>query len=981
MACNPSHHTEKTLFEAQSSHRVLLHGGREWNSQNLEAAFVEGEQLEDSWSDDLTLVVSLPHYDSMDLFEQRHDVVQTIASDTGTNIFLQMKNNEPKVVIRCLDHSSKNQLIAARDRIMQFLHNPHRTPSGGFRSGGITIPECPNDAIDVVDTVMLPKSQYAKLAAVGFAPIQRISHRVGCRYDVAEDFHMGSITFRGSRIQVDESKELLNRELNKRPNSFTGSLFSSDSLYDTNSTDVKRRPHSFNGRTSPFPVLEQDSTFGSSRIHSIRSTPVNSDLTSVCINCEYDSVGRLIGVKGSRITELREITGCRIYVRKGSDASTPCVVEILGMASDVAIAVPCVKMVLSSGDHAMEKVRVMMMQSNSAFGANENGDRHRHAPVRRHTLSCAASSLVSSTSPLPLSSKKCTESLMSEMACQGANLESFRDGTLSVVKTQLEEPASNASSDRLHDDYSIAIPTSAWVHGNGDSDIPKESTYMDHHVVQTATPALSVIYPQYFISSPGKKATESIVCPSDKVTFFRGRLLTEIASQSRCKITLDESPQLHSPMLHLYATKEQRELAKLLLKSSMNLAHTWYPGMDRSDGLDCTMHSIECPPPIISVIIGPGGSTIEDIQAQTGTKILISEYSEEECLSSIYIIGSRTGVDSAAHLLDRILVTQRCQYRQHLANLSSPTRVDSTSPNAYDAKALDEVDSHINEMCPNVVPTYPPSSREAEQTSVNCGHPGALLTENVPQINSNYSATAEAATGVSQCTLMSPNQNDVPAPPGITRTQDTSQLAPRASNATDEPSLGYVESVFTCPMDKVAKIIGRKGTVLREIRKLSECEIIIDQDTKSRSKKSSTGSISDQTDFSPYASSDSSLQVIKIIGTPIQIETARKLISDVIDIGPAVALGMKTVTVECPVDKVPLIIGIKGLTSKEMMRRSGCKIHVNEDTAENLTTCTIELTGTDEQLAQAQKLISHVLEFGTKALGKRFQRALKEPKE
>lgn len=102
------------------------------------------------------------------------------------------------------------------------------------------------------------------------------------------------------------------------------------------------------------------------------------------------------------------------------------------------------------------------------------------------------------------------------------------------------------------------------------------------------------------------------------------------------------------------------------------------------------------------------------------------------------------------------------------------------------------------------------------------------------------------------------------------------------------------------------------------------------------------------------------------------------MIRAVIDVGPVAALGMETIKMDCPFDKVPLVIGIKGMTAKEMMRRTGCKIHVNEIAPEGSSMCSIELTGTTEQIDQATKIITHVLEYGTKALGKRFQRTFQK---
>ena len=194
---------------------------------------------------------------------------------------------------------------------------------------------------------------------------------------------------------------------------------------------------------------------------------------------------------------------------------------------------------------------------------------------------------------------------------------------------------------------------------------------------------------------------------------------------------------------------------------------------------------------------------------------------------------------------------------------------------------------------------------------------------------------------------------------------------------------GAIHIAMPCPADKVAQVIGKRGSILRELKRITECEIVVDQTPNSLvGGKESGGKTPTRTPPTTCIGDESSMpappQMIRIIGTPDCVDKAVKLISAVIEVGPIVALGMETVIMECPLHKVPLVIGTRGLTAKEMMRRTGCKIHVNEEAPEGSTMCTIELTGTDEQLDQAKTLISHVLEFGTKALGKRFQRGRKE---
>jgi transcription antitermination factor NusA-like protein len=172
-----------------------------------------------------------------------------------------------------------------------------------------------------------------------------------------------------------------------------------------------------------------------------------------------------------------------------------------------------------------------------------------------------------------------------------------------------------------------------------------------------------------------------------------------------------------------------------------------------------------------------------------------------------------------------------------------------------------------------------------------------------------------------------------------------------------------------CPDDKVSQLIGKKGSILRELKKISNCEISIERVAEADSSTSSSLSAID----SSKPPAVSAPQVVHISGSRADVLACVQLVNEVIELGPVIALKMQTKNMIIPHDKVPLVIGQRGITAKEMMRRSGCKIHVNE-TVDADDNCFIELTGTSEQLSVAEELISHVLEHGTKALGKRFQK-------
>jgi hypothetical protein len=163
---------------------------------------------------------------------------------------------------------------------------------------------------------------------------------------------------------------------------------------------------------------------------------------------------------------------------------------------------------------------------------------------------------------------------------------------------------------------------------------------------------------------------------------------------------------------------------------------------------------------------------------------------------------------------------------------------------------------------------------------------------------------------------------------------------------------------------ELAQIIGKRGSILRELKRLTGTEIKVDSKLGQEYPRDAEGAV---------VRDENELQTLHIRGTNEQIYETQKLISAILAEGVVKALGMMTVHMDCPESKIPLVIGIKGLTCKEMMRRTGCKIHVNES-SESSDVNRIELIGTTSQIEQAQNIISLVLEHGTKALGRRFKK-------
>lgn len=186
---------------------------------------------------------------------------------------------------------------------------------------------------------------------------------------------------------------------------------------------------------------------------------------------------------------------------------------------------------------------------------------------------------------------------------------------------------------------------------------------------------------------------------------------------------------------------------------------------------------------------------------------------------------------------------------------------------------------------------------------------------------------------------------------------------PESSNNTPSPlpmdtdgGSSVLRETMRCPSNKIAQIIGKKGSIIKEVKHRSGCDMQVE------TKATADGAV---------------VGIVQLSGSAEQLRVAKELLGFIMNVGPAEALGMEVCQIVCPKDKVPLVIGAKGATSREMMRRSGCKIHVNEANtfySADKMCCNIELTGTKAQIADATLLLEAVMLHGTKALGKRFKK-------
>ena len=170
---------------------------------------------------------------------------------------------------------------------------------------------------------------------------------------------------------------------------------------------------------------------------------------------------------------------------------------------------------------------------------------------------------------------------------------------------------------------------------------------------------------------------------------------------------------------------------------------------------------------------------------------------------------------------------------------------------------------------------------------------------------------------------------------------------------TDEKGKKMKQDEIDCDKSKVGKLIGHKGSVIQEISRRSGCEIVIpDEDLE-----------------------DNETRKVKITSSNEDgIQVAKNLIENVIEHGHSALNSANTfitpyesLTMECPQDKVSSVIGARGTVINDIMRRTGCKVIINQDVVEG-EPAIVEMKGHQPQLDEVKMLINKVIDDGPQSI-------------
>jgi rRNA processing protein Krr1/Pno1 len=174
--------------------------------------------------------------------------------------------------------------------------------------------------------------------------------------------------------------------------------------------------------------------------------------------------------------------------------------------------------------------------------------------------------------------------------------------------------------------------------------------------------------------------------------------------------------------------------------------------------------------------------------------------------------------------------------------------------------------------------------------------------------------------------------------------------------ATSNDSGAPLTEEMDCPQAKVGTVIGARGIIVQEIMRRSGCKIVVNQD----------------------GFPDGAPRKVVLTGHAAQILIAKQLVSAVIAEGPSaiqtVGVGdgsdgaaLQISEMDCPPDKVGIVIGSRGVIIQDIMRKSGCKIVVNQHVPAG-SPCVVQITGKAFQITEAKRLVTAVIENGPLAL-------------
>jgi len=995
--------------------------------------FINGrkEQTGPKSTDSPEVTIAVAKSDARCFFDCRGNDISRLCQDNGCDIKLR-PCEEDSLADSCLVISggrSPNSRVYVRDEILRIFRECNtinqtkdvsrlpKPPMGNnslynadstIEQSGLGSPPRVDSGL-ISEKVALPTEYYLKLLSTGRGQLYKIAERAGCIIHLSEDgdANGGIVTLQGQREQINDAKTMMMQLFDARSQPSQVQVPSLNVRENVGESAAKK-PNIYPGQMAPPPINNNvvppltDVGFDMRGRDDFNYAQNSRDrIVTATLPCELENIGRLIGVKGARIMELREIIHCKISIHKGGNG-VPCTVEIKGTERNVANAIPLVKMVIAGGGAAMNRIKENYLNQTLAAFATSTGSARSSSFSKN---SDDASDIYDD---------------MSDNNDFTPDYQNFGTSPPRAAVPQLPEvinqwaPADKSGFVDFNRNFSFSLDMYQQNTASSNQD--------NSFAPQKAVPQKKETVPNKLSSSASDDTTassfsvssiEKFLLPSperdlalidetmdlgpmdiESLAYNQNSIVNECALITGCRVFVDywssgmDFSGSNRAVLHVVGKTDQREHALAIITKYLRLRGSQYFTFEQAADFSRKIikHEVDCQQNHISLLLGTDGSAIQNIQLKTSTRVLFNTHVPVGQSMRAVIIGCPTDIDAAL-----ISINQFIGGRQNYAGSDNSRR-------------FNQQPSPSQPKIPQYVAAPPPAPPAPAQYDAFSGigfvkrgpqshnSSSSSLTSGRDRLSSSSSFRHQKlvdeqfeSTGNSLFPVYSVDVDDEDALVVVSSDSDYMyESDPRRRDLNDDElrysisnsrsgshddALGgdyqdpdCVEETIAFESHQLAQIIGKRGSILRELKRLSGCDIRVDPKSEPSSRE-----------LDPGFGGPPEMQIIHIRGSADKISSAKQLLNSVLEFGAVKALGMVTTYMDCPESKVPLVIGIRGLTSKEMMRRTGCKIHVNESVSTG-GTCRIELTGTTSQIEQAQQIIALVLEHGTKALGKRFKK-------
>jgi len=727
--------------------------------------------------------------------------------------------------------------------------------------------------------------------------------------------------------------------------------------------------------------------------------PIEDNIDVIRIECHVDKVKSLIGLKGIVIKTIMRKTRTTITVDQQFDDQNRSI-EIKGKSENVQSAIILVQGVLDNGPSYI--------------------DTYSQSPIKSTEIGRYRSEDSDIDSPL-VKGKSISDVLVYEFYCPSDKI-SIVIGAKGVIIKEISKRSNAQISIAEESKPYHAIPTNAYVidiSDNKPNSLRRIELRGQNNEIELAKALiLSVVHdgPNALYSISKNELSESLLrsssvitskittevpCPKEKVGAIigsKGSVVRELIKATGTQISVADDVvnyqaskvpyvsanssnglvEVRVVTIRGYAEDVSKavtmieDIIKLSYKSDSNDNPSGsYDSYDLTD-------SLLCPIDKVGEIIGWRGSVIKNLSVQSGAKIVLSDCIESTSNKLIEIKGTNEQVHSAKKLIQEILT-------------NSTIKKDKSS-----------VDNNLGTL--HIPEEYIYIIKKSYMTTIRdiMNDTNTSITLDTNQINIYTDNVEQSSHAINKLkNLLNKLTVDKEVSKEIAR-----EIKESSKEQIIKENKHIIYEFIDCPIDKCYLFIGIKGNnLLKDITTKTKTTISLVKNTNNNLTVESTNNIETKKMMISGLVDDvdkAKALIVKLISdspnnqsnptnktkilkknellhneedrnNDIEIydnalDHSEKVTDKLADVENDIDDSIVNFTIECPNEKVGLIIGSKGIVIKSMMNRSKAKIIVTSETVNGKTIRRVEITGTESQVQSAKEMVECVIKYGNEAL-------------